>query len=68
MSKKQKMSLEALRVSSFITHLNQREIVRINGGQEVETASPCKSVDACVELVHDSPRVGTLALSDHRHR
>ena len=48
MSKKQKMSLEALRVSSFITHLNQREIVRINGGQEVETASPCKSVDACL--------------------
>ena len=48
MSKKQKMSLEALRVTSFITHLNQWETVEINGGQVVATASPCKSVDACL--------------------
>jgi len=48
MSKKQKMSLEALRVTSFITHLTQHETMKINGGQEVVTASPCKSVDACL--------------------
>lgn len=48
MSKKMKMSLEELRVTSFVTHLAPREAAGVNGGQEVATVSPCKTVDVCL--------------------